>query len=51
MDSITLFTTLGVGVMPTGYTARIKDGMEFKEYALEYARAFGACLSLQESLK
>ena len=29
--------------MPTGYTAEIKKGVDFKEFALHCARAFGAC--------
>lgn len=34
--------------MPTGYTAKIKDGIEFKEFALDCARAFGACIELRD---
>lgn len=34
--------------MPTGYTADIKDGISFKTYAMNCARAFGACLTLRE---
>ena len=34
--------------MPTGYTADIKKGITFKEYALGCARAFGACISLRD---
>jgi hypothetical protein len=30
--------------MPTGYTANIKDGITFRQYALQCARAFGACI-------
>jgi hypothetical protein len=32
--------------MPTGYTAAVQDGTitEFKDYALQCARAFGACV-------
>lgn len=32
--------------MPTGYTYDIKDGINFKTYALNCARAFGACATL-----
>lgn len=37
--------------MPTGYTAKMYDGKEqsFREYALECARAFGACVELREA--
>lgn len=36
--------------MPTGYTAGVADGTveEFKEYALQCARAFGACVMLRD---
>ena len=34
--------------MPTGYTADIKDGIDFKTYAMNCARAFGACVSLRD---
>lgn len=34
--------------MPTGYTADIKDGISFKTYALNCARAFGACVELRD---
>lgn len=34
--------------MPTGYTADIKDGIDFKTYALNCARAFGACVTLRD---
>lgn len=34
--------------MPTGYTADIKDGIDFKTYALNCARAFGACVMLRD---
>lgn len=34
--------------MPTGYTAAIKDGISFEEYAWSCARAFGALVSLRE---
>lgn len=34
--------------MPTGYTADIKDGISFKTYAMNCARAFGACVTLRD---
>lgn len=34
--------------MPTGYTAAIKDGITFEKFALDCARAFGACVSMRE---
>jgi hypothetical protein len=34
--------------MPTWYTADIKDGIEFKTYAMNCARAFGACVELRD---
>ena len=34
--------------MPTGYTAAIKDGIDFKTYAMNCARAFGACVMLRD---
>jgi monoamine oxidase len=34
--------------MPTGYTADLKDGISFKTYALNCARAFGACVTLRD---
>lgn len=34
--------------MPTGYTADIKDGISFNTYALNCARAFGACVTLRD---
>lgn len=34
--------------MPTGYTADIKDGISFKTYAMNCARAFGACVLLRD---
>lgn len=36
--------------MPTGYTAGIYDGSitSFEEYALQCARAFGACITLRD---
>lgn len=37
--------------MPTGYTASVQDGKitEFPEFAMECARAFGACVELRDS--
>ena len=34
--------------MPTGYTAAIKDGLTFEQFAMSCARAFGACISLRD---
>jgi hypothetical protein len=34
--------------MPTGYTADIKDGISFETYAMNCARAFGACITLRD---
>lgn len=34
--------------MPTGYTADIKDGISFKTYAMNCARAFCACVELRD---
>jgi hypothetical protein len=34
--------------MPTGYTSAIKDGIDFKTYAMDCARAFGACVMLRD---
>ena len=34
--------------MPTGYTAAIKDGISFNEYALSCARAFGALIMMRD---
>ena len=34
--------------MPTGYTADISDGISFETYALNCARAFGACVTLRD---
>lgn len=34
--------------MPTGYTADIKDGITFSTFALNCARAFGACITLRD---
>lgn len=34
--------------MPTGYTASIKDGITFEEFALDCARAFGACITMRD---
>ncbi len=37
--------------MPTGYTHKVADGevTEFKAFALECARAFGACVTMRDS--
>lgn len=35
--------------MPTGYTHDIKDGISFKTFALNCARAFGACVELRDA--
>lgn len=34
--------------MPTGYTSDIENDITFKEYALNCARAFGACIDMRE---
>ena len=34
--------------MPTGYTAAIKDGIDFPSFVLDCARAFGACITLRD---
>lgn len=34
--------------MPTGYTAPIKDGITFREYAMGCARAFGALITMRD---
>lgn len=34
--------------MSTGYTCNIKDGISFKTFALNCARAFGACIDLRD---
>lgn len=34
--------------MPTGYTADIAKGITFKEFALDCARAFGACVTMRD---
>ena len=36
--------------MPTGYTADVKDGKitEFRDFALQCARAFGACIEMRD---
>lgn len=34
--------------MPTGYTAKIAEGMQFKEYAMACARAFGALITMRD---
>ena len=37
--------------MPTGYTADIKNGIDFKTYAMNCARAFGACVMLRDEAR
>lgn len=34
--------------MPTGYTANIKDGITFKQFAMQCARAFGALITMRD---
>jgi len=34
--------------MPTGYTADIKDGISFEQFALNCAKAFGACITMRD---
>jgi hypothetical protein len=34
--------------MPTGYTAAIADGIDFPTFAMDCARAFGACVTLRD---
>ena len=34
--------------MPTGYTAAIKDGIDFQSFTLDCARNFGACITLRD---
>jgi hypothetical protein len=34
--------------MPTGYTSNIGNGISFQEFAMDCARAFGACIDLKE---
>lgn len=34
--------------MPTGYTQPIADGITFEQFALNCARAFGACITLRD---
>jgi hypothetical protein len=34
--------------MPTGYTADIEKGITFQQFALNCARAFGACVTMRE---
>lgn len=34
--------------MPTGYTAKIKDGQTFNEFLFNCAKAFGACIDLKD---
>lgn len=34
--------------MPTGYTADIKEGISFNDFAMQCARAMGACVSMRD---
>lgn len=34
--------------MPTGYTAAIKDGISFEEFAMRCARNFGECIMMRD---
>lgn len=34
--------------MPTGYTAAVADGITFQQFAMNCAREFGACISMEE---
>lgn len=34
--------------MPTGYTHNITETMEFRDFALQCARAFGACIEMRD---
>lgn len=34
--------------MPTGYTAKVEDGLSFYEYALNCSRAFGALIEMRD---
>ena len=34
--------------MPTGYTAKIADGISFNDFIMDCARAFGACISMRD---
>lgn len=34
--------------MATGYTSKIKDGISFKEFLLNCAKAFGACITMRD---
>jgi hypothetical protein len=34
--------------MPTGYTAAIKDGISFQQFAMACARAFGALVMMRD---
>ena len=37
--------------MPTGYTSSIEKGISFKEFILDCARAFGACITMRDEAK
>lgn len=34
--------------MPTGYTAKIAEGISFRQYAMGCARAFGVCIEMRD---
>ena len=34
--------------MPTGYTAKIANGISFQEFAMDCARGMGACIDLRD---
>ncbi len=34
--------------MPTGYTAQVIEGVSFKKFVLQCARAFGACVTMRD---
>lgn len=38
----------GDSIMPTGYTSDILEFKSFKDFALQCARAFGACVSMRD---
>ena len=35
--------------MPTGYTAAIADGIDFNQFAMQCARAMGACVTMRDA--
>lgn len=48
MKKYNIIYTEGGKIMPTGYTARIKDGITFQQFAMNCARAFGACIMMRD---